>query len=118
MSKQANFYAIRIVGTDYFMINKHSIFGTFEEAMNMGVFFNTELKAKKRIRDEMKRLKPQGEYPLAGARAPGARYDMKINGEWKSFTPSQEYANMVAGHYKITVRDIELEVVPLVMSIA
>lgn len=113
MNKQVNFYAIRIVGTDYFMINKHSNFGTFEEAMNMGVFFNTELKAKKRIRDEMKRLKPQGGYPLAGA-----RYDMKINGEWKSFTTSQEYANMVAGHYKITVRDIELEVVPLVMSIA
>lgn len=118
MNKQVNFYAIRIVGTDYFMIDRNHVYATFEEAMKLGLFFYAELNAQRRIRDEIDALKAQKEVEEDGYPPVGARYDIFIDGKWKSFTPSQEFANRVKDSYEITVRDIELEVVPLVMSIA
>lgn len=118
MSKQVNFYAIRIVGTDYFMISRNHVYDTFEVAMKFGVVFNTVFEAQRRIRDEIDALKAQKEVEEDGYPPVGARYDIFIDGKWKSFTPSQEFANRVKDSYEITVRDIELEVVPLVMSIA
>lgn len=111
MSKQVSFYAIRIVGTDFYMISRHKRFGTFEEAMDMGVFFNQRKNAEKKIRDEMKSLKGHPDYSIHYS-----RYEIFVDGELKYYTALQEFADEVTD-YEIEVRDIELEVVPLVMSI-
>lgn len=112
MSKQVSFYAIRIVGTDFYMISRHQRFGTFEEAMDMGVFFNQRKNAEKKIRDEMKRLKGQSGYSIHHS-----RYGIIVDGDLKYYTALKEFADIVASTYEIEVRDIDLEVVPLVMSI-
>ena len=113
MSKTVSFYAIRIKGTDFYMISKHKRFGSFEEAMDMGVFFNQRKNAEKKIRDEMKALKGHPDYSIHCS-----RYHMVVDGELKYYTALQEFADEVNSLYEIEVRDIELEVVPLVMSIA
>jgi len=108
---KVNFYAIRIVGTDFYMISRHQRFGTFEEAMDMGVFFNQRKNAEKKIRDAMKSLKGHPDYSIHYS-----RYGIFVDGELKYYTALQEFADEVTD-YEIEVRDIDLEVVPLVMSI-
>ncbi len=112
MIKSVNFYTIRIVGTDFYMISKHKRFGSFEEAMGMGVFFNQRKTAEKKIRDEMKALKGHPDYSIYYS-----RYEILVDGEVKYYTAFKEFADIVASTYEIEVRDIELEVVPLTMSI-
>jgi hypothetical protein len=112
MSKQVSFYAIRIVGTDFYMISKHNRFGTFEEAMEMGVFFNQRKNAEKKIKEKMQALKGHPDYSIHYS-----RYEIIVDGEVKYYTALKEFADIVASTYEIEVRDIELEVVPLVMSI-
>lgn len=113
MSKSVNFYAIRIKGTDFYMISRHNRFGSFEEAMDMGVFFNQRKNAEKKIKDHMKQLKCHSDYSIYHS-----RYEIVVDGEVKYYTAFKEFADIVASTYEIEVRDIELEVVPLVMSIA
>ncbi len=112
MSKPVSFYAIRIVGTDLYMISRHNRFGSFEEAMDMGVFFNQRKNAEKKIKDHMKSLKGHPDYSIHDS-----RYEIVVDGELKYYTALQEFADTVT-NYEIEVRDIELEVVPLVMNIA
>lgn len=113
MSKTVSFYAIRIRGTDFYMISKHNRFGSFEEAMEMGVFFNQRKNAEKKIKEQMKPLKGHPDYSIHYS-----RYEIVVDGELKYYTAIKEFADEVNSRYEIEVRDIELEVVPLVMSIA
>lgn len=112
MTDSVEFFAIRIVGTDYFMISRHNRFGTFAEAMEMGVFFNRRENAEKKIKEKMKVLKGHPDYSIHYS-----RYEIIVDGEVKYYTALQEFADMVGDRYEITVQDIELEVVPLVMTI-
>ena len=110
---KVSFYAIRIVGTDFYMISRYQRFGTFEEAMEMGVFFNQRKNAEKKIRDEMKRLKAQSGYSIYHS-----RYGILVDGVVKFYTAFKDFADLVSSTYEIEVRDIELEVVELHMTVA
>ena len=113
MSKQVSFYAIRIVGTDLYMISRHQRFGTFEEAMDMGVFFNQRKNAEKKIRDAMKALKGHPDYSIHYS-----RYEVVVDGLVRYYTALQAFADEVNSLYQIEVRDIDLEVVELHMTVA
>lgn len=105
MSKSVSFYAIRIKGTDLYKISRHNDFGSFEEAMNTGVFFNQRKNAEKQIRDQMKSLKGYPGHPIGYS-----RYRIIIEGKAKAYTALKEFADTVT-NYEIEVRDIDLEVV-------
>lgn len=103
-----NFYAIRIVGTDRFKISKHAAFGSFDDAMMMGCFFNQTKSAEKAIRDTLKKLR--GEAPYSDH---GSQYVVNNGGVNQFYTPSAKYAEMVG----VELKPIELEVVTLSMIV-
>lgn len=112
MSNPVSFYAIRIKGTDFFKISKHNWFGSFEQAMENGVFFNTYKNAEKVIKEKTKSLKGHPDYQISQS-----RYEITVDGKSKYYTAIKEFANS-ATHYDIEFRDIDLEVVELHMIIS
>jgi hypothetical protein len=116
MNTPFNFYAIRVVGTNLFKNSRHNTFGSYEQAIGNGVFFNQRKSAEKQIRDAMKQLKGHPDYP-----AYYSRYTLyppeNPQGEPKMYSAIPEYVTSVTD-YPVELRDIELEVVTLSMSVA
>ena len=113
-----NLYTIRIKGTDLYKYNTdrpyhyHSqYFGTFEQTIANGVYYRTQRQAKAMSTEIMNSLTAKKGY------SPNSSiYYVQENGEWKGYTFFQEITDNP--HYKIEFRPMELEVVPLNVSIA
>jgi hypothetical protein len=109
-SPAVKFYAIRIVGTDYFKSSKWADFSDYETAMGNGVFFNQRKTAERVIRNTAKFLASEAsEYSICK--------------EW--YTPDAQHAQQEAQrksrklpNRKPKFRALELEVVELDLSIA
>jgi hypothetical protein len=113
-SPAVKFYAIRIVGTDYFKSSKWADFSDYETAMGNGVFFNQRKTAERVIRNTAKFLASEAsEYSICK--------------EW--YTPDAQHAQHEASRRRRTgtqwlpnrkpkFRALELEVVELDLSIA
>lgn len=105
-------YAIREKASGSFLLNKHYNFGSFEEAVENGVYFNQRASAEKRIKEIMRMITGAG-----GNRC--VRY--KIFDTY--FSADKEYAIILSeenkryGRAAVEFRLMELEVVPLLLGI-
>ena len=114
MNKQINLFAIRIKGTDLFKCSRHDLFGTYEDAMQSGCYYNQAENAEKIVKATMNSLKKN----------PYARFAMDIDGEIKHFSmhkdlvDSMEKLKSTKEYYEIQFRKIELEVVTLSLTLA
>lgn len=94
-------YAIREKASGYFLLSKHRDFGSFEDAIQNGVYFNQRKSAEKRIRELMR-------YMSGACGAVCTTY--RLHGLY--FTGNKD-VSVPHGEY----RAIELEVVPLEVKI-
>jgi hypothetical protein len=111
-----NIYTIRIKGTDLFKYNTNrpglsQMFGTFEQAIANGVYYRTQRQAKATATEIMNSLTAKGNWSPNNS-----YYHVQENGEWQGYTFFQE--TTVNPRYKIVLRPMELEVVPLNVSVA
>jgi hypothetical protein len=109
MTNSVKFYAIRIVGTNYFKSSKWLDFGDYETAMAAGVFYNQLKTAEKAIRNAAKFLAHEGaEYSIC----------------WEWYTPDAQHAQREAQrksrklpNRKPQFRALQLEIVELELRI-
>jgi len=98
-------YMIREKVSGLYLCSKRRDFGSFEDAVGMGVMFNQRKSAEKRIKEEMKRF--SGAHGLVYTRY---RLDEKY------YTPDLDYALEESKRYEIEYRPIELEVAEILLT--
>lgn len=115
MNNGVPFYAIRIKGTNFYKCNRHLYFGTFEDAVGNGVFFNQKKNAEKVIRDCLQQLRGHKNYPIHSS-----RFTIYESG-WsnpKDYSGIQEFVDEASKEYPIEFMEIDLETVELTLKVA
>ena len=112
MSNGVLFYAIRIKGTELYK-GSHDCFIPFEDAVGGGVYYNQLKTAEKNLKQDMER------YHGGTKRYPNANRFMIYNdeGKLKYYAACQKYVDRDSQLYEIEFREIELEIVELILTV-
>jgi hypothetical protein len=111
MSNKVPFYAIRMKGTNLYK-GSYDCFIPFEDAMGAGIYYNQLKTAEKNLKLDMER------YHGGTKRYPNANRFMIYNDEGKLeyYAACQKYVD--SQEYEIEFREIELEIVKLILTVA
>jgi hypothetical protein len=111
MTKQINLFAIRIKGTDLYKSSAHSTFGPYEDAMMSGVYYNQAKNAERHIKETMARLTAGKGYTRMQS------YYSICDETGKCIENCTFFQEVADATWTIKVREIELEVVTLTLSV-
>lgn len=105
-----NFYAIRIKGTELYKCS-YDTFDSFHVAISSGVYYNQRKNAEKILAKLHEKL-----YNTSNRYPEPSRFIIVENKVIQYYSTSKEFVEKFSKLYDIKLKDIELEIVELIMT--